>query len=365
MGTDRPNPMLPTADPIVSREHEYRTAPITQHSLSEVLREPWASHIVGESPAFREVIARSHQFAASPGMTVLLIGETGTGKELLARGIHAVSPRTADPFLAINCAAIPETLLETELFGQEAGSFPDARTLKRGLFEVAGTGTLFLGEVGDLPLSLQAKLLSVVEGRTFRRVGGSTELELRARIVAGASTRLEPAVDAGLFRDDFFCRLNAAQIELPPLRARDGDIGLLARYFVQRHSDSEGLNFRLSEDSLAFLESHEWPGNIWELRNVIERAFIRTHGSTIEPRHLSLQRRSLVPTFAPLTGINIHIPPEGKSLEIVTHEVIQATVGITCGNMSAAARLLGISRPTLARKLRENGLVRRTILTSA
>jgi two-component system response regulator AtoC len=148
------------------------------------VREPWASHIIGESPVLRDVIGLAKQVAASRTATVLLVGPTGTGKELFARGIHAASPRTADPFVAINCAAIPETLLETELFGHEAGAFTDARTLKRGLFEVAGSGTLFLDEVAELPLKLQAKLLRVVENRSFRRVGGATELNLGARIIA-------------------------------------------------------------------------------------------------------------------------------------------------------------------------------------
>jgi two-component system response regulator AtoC len=330
------------------------------------LREPWASHIIGESPALRDVIALARQIAASRNVTVLLVGETGTGKELFARGIHAASPRTADPFVAINCAAIPESLLETELFGHEVGAFTDARTLKRGLFEVAGSGTLFLDEVAELPVRLQAKLLRVVEDRRFRRVGGSTELDLDARIVAGTNALLEPAVIEGTFRADLYYRLNVAHIELPPLRDRTGDIALLAHYFVRRHSESDGPpSLRLSRDSIDMLERYGWPGNIRELRNVIERATVVCSGDVIEPRHLSLQRRSLVPLAAPVPGSIIHIPPEGKSLDAIMHEAIHATVSLTGGNLSAAARILGISRPTLARKLRENGMARRTILASA
>jgi two-component system NtrC family response regulator len=342
-----------------------------RHSISlarfpETLREPWASHIVGESRALRDVIVLAKRVALSRSVTVLLVGETGTGKELFARGIHAASPRTADPFVAINCAAIPETLLETELFGHEAGAFTDARTLKRGLFEVAGSGTVFLDEVAELPLKLQAKLLRVVEERKFRRVGATADRSLEARIIAGTNTALEPAVVEGTFRADLFYRLNVARLELPPLRERDGDIGLLARYFVRRHAEDDGpTQLSLARDAIEVLERYRWPGNIRELRNVIERAAVVCTGDVIEARHLSLQRRSLVPISAPPTGTMIHIPPEGKSLDSVMHEAIHATVTLTGGNLSAAERILGISRPTLARKLREHGLVRRTILASA
>ena len=330
------------------------------------LREPWASHIVGDSPALRDVVDLAHRAAASRSATVFLVGETGTGKELFARGVHAASPRTSDPFVAINCAAIPETLLETELFGHEAGAFTDARTLKRGLFEVAGSGTVFLDEVAELPLKLQSKLLRVVEERKFRRVGGHSELNLSARIIAGTNAALEPAVLEGTFRADLFYRLNVVRVELPPLRDRTGDIRLLAAYFVNRHAVSDGRHLlRISEASLDVLDQYGWPGNIRELRNVIERAVVVCSGNVIEPHHISLQRRSLVPIAAPLTGIVIHIPPEGKSLDVVMNEAIHATIGLTGGNLSAAARLLGISRPTLARRLREHGFVRRTILASA
>jgi two-component system response regulator HydG len=335
-------------------------------STAQHLREPWASHIIGNSVALRDVASSARQIAASRNVTVLLVGETGTGKELFARGIHAASPRTADPFVAINCAAIPDTLLETELLGHEAGAFTDARTLKRGLLEVAGSGTVFLDEVAELPLKLQAKLLRVVEDRRFRRIGGVKEMILNARIIAGTNMPLEESVDAGTFRADLFYRLNVARIELPPLRERDGDIAVLARHFVRRQAESDALpDLDISDEAIAVLERHGWPGNIRELKNVIERAVVFCKGRVIEPRHLSLQRRSLVAIAAPAGLPTITIPPEGKSLDAIMHEAIQATLTLTQGNMSAAARILGISRPTLARKLRERGLVRRTILASA
>jgi len=325
----------------------------------------WDSHVIGDSAAIRDSIALATQVATSRSVTVLLVGETGTGKELFARGIHAASPRAAEPFVAINCAAIPETLLESELFGHEPGAFTDARTLKRGLFEVAGGGTVFLDEVAELPLKLQAKLLRVVEDRRFRRLGGSEERALSARIIAGTNSSLETAVADNRFRADLFYRLNVARLELPPLRDREGDIPLLAHYFVKRHSESEGRDLRLAPDSVGALERHRWPGNIRELKNVIERAAVVCTGGVIQPHHLSLQRRSFIPLVETPAGGVIRIPAEGKSLQAIVDEAIHTTIGITGGNLSAAARILGISRPTLARKLRDEGSVRRTILASS
>jgi two-component system response regulator AtoC len=321
---------------------------------------------VGKSAAIRSAISLATQIAASRTVTVLLVGETGTGKELFARGIHAASSRAADPFVAINCAAIPETLLESELFGHEAGAFTDARSLKLGLLEVAAAGTVFLDEVAELPLKLQAKLLRVVEEKRFRRLGGSEERTLTARILAGSNTSLDKAVAENHFRADLFYRLNVARIELPPLRARTGDVAILARYFVQNHIENgDRAQLRLAPESLGALEMHHWPGNIRELKNVIERAVVVCVGDVIEPHHLSLQRRSFVPLAGSPSGASIEIPPEGRSLDSIVSEAIQAAITLTNGNLSAAARQLGISRPTLARKLREGGLVRRSVIASS
>lgn len=327
----------------------------------------WADGIVvGNSDAIRSAVTLTSQVGASKASTVLICGETGTGKELFARGVHSSSGHAHEPFVAINCAAIPETLLESELFGHERGAFTDARSLKRGLLEVAGRGTIFLDEVGELPLKLQPKLLRVLEQRTFRRVGGAVELPINARIIAGTNVALADAVDAGEFREDLFYRLSVVRIDLPPLRERPGDIEQLARHFlISIAQESDGDPASLSVDAISALCSHNWPGNVRELKNVIERAVIVAIGKIIQRQHLLFQRRrSVRPGGDPEVGALIRIPPGGKTLDEIESEAIQATLAIAQGNLSATARILGISRPTLARKLRQAGLERRSILTA-
>lgn len=327
----------------------------------------WADGmVVGQSEAINAVVTLATQVGTSRASTVLVCGETGTGKELFARGIHACSSHSSDPFVAINCAAIPETLLESELFGHERGAFTDARTLKRGLLEVAARGTIFLDEIGELPLKLQPKLLRVLEQRTFRRVGGSVELPIGARVIAGTNVSLADAVDAGAFREDLFYRLSVVRLDLPPLRDRFGDIELLARHFLRELArETDGVPATLSVDALAALSSHSWPGNVRELKNVIERAMIVAGGKTIQRQHLLFQRRrSAQPGVDTESGTVIRIPPGGKTLDEIECEAIQATLVLTQGNLSATARILGISRPTLGRKLRSAGLERRMVVST-
>jgi two-component system response regulator HydG len=325
----------------------------------------WAGGtVVGESEALNAAITLATQVGASRAATVLVCGETGTGKELFARGIHACSRHADDPFVAINCAAIPESLLESELFGHERGAFTDARTLKRGLLEVAGRGTIFLDEIAELPLKLQPKLLRVLEQRSFRRVGGSAELPIMARVIAGTNVSLADAVDAGAFREDLFYRLSVVRLDLPPLRERLGDVEILARHFLRELArESDGVPATLSVDALSALCSHSWPGNVRELKNVIERAVIVAGGKTIQLQHLLFQRRRSVQPGADSEGeVVIRIPPGGKTLDEIEREAIQATLALTRGNLSATARILGISRPTLGRKLRAAGLERRMVV---
>jgi len=220
---------------------------------------------------------------------VLLEGESGTGKELFARSLHALSPRADAPFVAINCAAIPETLLETELFGHEKGAFTGAIARKPGKFEMAHRGTLFLDEIGDLPLALQAKILRALEERRFERVGGTASVQVDVRLVAATNKGLRAAVAARRFREDLFFRLSVFPITVPPLRDRPGDIPLLARFFIDRFCrDMKKTPLTLSPQALETLGSYRWPGNVRELQNCIERAVILTEGDSILPRHLNL-----------------------------------------------------------------------------
>jgi transcriptional regulator with PAS, ATPase and Fis domain len=314
--------------------------------------------IVGESPALRDAVDRARKVAASRLTTVLLVGETGTGKELFARAIHYTGPSHGEPFVAVNCAAIPETLLESELFGHERGAFTDARAQKRGLMELAGTGTLFLDEIGELPPRLQPKLLRVLEERRVRRLGGLQEVEINCRIIAAANPSLQQAVTRLEFREDLYYRLNVFRINIPPLREREGDVELLARHFLQELARQQELESKtLEPDAIEALRAHSWPGNIRELKNVIEHAAILSEGRTISASHLMIQQRSARPAtqaFDPTR--DIQIPPGGKSLDEIEREAVHITLQITRGNRSAAARILGISRPTLARKMRDYGL---------
>jgi transcriptional regulator with PAS, ATPase and Fis domain len=310
--------------------------------------------IIGESEALREAIDRARKVATSRLTTVLLVGETGTGKELFARAIHYEGPARGEPFVAVNCAAIPETLLESELFGHERGAFADARAQKRGLMELAGCGTLFLDEIAELPPRLQPKLLRALEDRRVRRLGGLDEVEINCRIIAAANPSLNDAVARLEFREDLYYRLNVFRIPLPPLRERRGDVTLLARHFLAELAEQQGLASKvLDQTAITALEAHNWPGNIRELKNVIEHAAILSDDSVIRAEHLMLQQRTILPATNSSEQVReIRIPPEGKSLELIEQEAVRLTLQITRGNRSAAARILGISRPTLGRKLR-------------
>ena len=310
-------------------------------------------NIVGRSAAINDALTLAKRVSESQRTTVLLLGETGTGKELFARGIHYASPNSEQPFVAVNCAAIPETLLESELFGHERGAFTDARKRKAGLFELAGGGTLFLDEVHQLPVALQPKLLRILESRRVRLLGGSEEVEIRCRLVAAANPMLEQAVAAGQFREDLYYRLNVFTIFLPALRDRQEDIALIARQWLAESVNELGRVKVLSPAAIEALTSHRWPGNVRELRNVIERAAILSGDErVIRPEHLLIQRRSAPPDGD--AGGDIRIPRTGKTLRAVEREAIQIALRITGGNRSAAARMLGISRPRLARKLKDS-----------
>jgi DNA-binding NtrC family response regulator len=321
--------------------------------LKEDLARPFTfDSLIGASQPMQQVRELARKVARSPASTVLLTGESGTGKDLLAKVIHYASSRAAKSFLNITCSALPETLLESELFGHERGAFTDARKRKAGLFELAGTGTIFLDEIHQMPLALQPKLLRVLESRRVRLLGGSEEIEIKCRLIAAANPLLEHAVATGAFREDLFYRLNVFTITLPALRERQEDISLIARQCLAESVNEHGRVKVLSPAALETLHTHRWPGNVRELRNIIERAAILSgEERNILPEHLLIQRRTAGP--APDSVGEIRFPRTGKTLASVEREAIQIALRITNGNRSAAARMLGISRPRLARKLRD------------
>jgi two-component system response regulator AtoC len=293
------------------------------------------------TPAFAAVVAQARKLAASPTLTLLLTGETGVGKEFLARAIHHASPRAGGPFTAISCAAIPEALLESELFGHEPGAFTDARSRKRGLFELAEGGTLLLDEIGEMSTAMQAKLLRAIETRTFRRVGGTEDLSVDARIVAATNVDLDRAVAERRFREDLYYRLKVGHLAVPPLRDRPDDLLPLARRLLGEICRELGRRPPgLSPATEAALVRYRWPGNVRELRNVLERAVLLHEGDgPIEPAHLP-------PLEAPA-------PAAAGTLAEVERAHILRVLESCGGNQTRAARKLGISRNTLWEKLKQ------------
>jgi DNA-binding NtrC family response regulator len=299
------------------------------------------------SPAMQAVfeLARS---AARSNSTILVLGESGTGKELLARAIHAESPRARGPFLAVSCAALPETLLESELFGYEKGAFTGAVTRRRGKFEAAQGGTLFLDEIGDVSAKLQMDLLRVLEDRRFTRVGGTEPIEVEVRIIAATHRDLEQLVAAGQFRQDLFYRLNVIPVKLPPLRERGEDLPLLVESLLEQLGTELGRAVDgVSAEAMEMLLLHDWPGNVRELRNVLERGIVVAHGRILQESDLALPPRES-PAAAP--------GGELPSLEEVEKRHVARVLDHVRGNVSHAARILGIDRSTLYAKMRRFGL---------
>jgi DNA-binding NtrC family response regulator len=300
--------------------------------------------ILGESDALRQALERAALVIPHGGVTVLITGETGTGKELLARAIHYNGPRRDAPFVDVNCAAIPDQLLESELFGHEKGAFTDATTTKPGLFEVANGGTLFLDEIGHLPLTLQGKLLRALEERAVRRVGGTRTIPIDVRIVAATHVDLAQAVRQREFREDLYYRLNVVPLSLPPLRERRDDILPLARHFLARFSREYSVpQPRLTTAAERALVAHRWSGNVRELRNVIERAVLLHRGPSLDADDIAPSTAA----HATRTGAL----PFPATLTEITRAAALAMVEHCAGNKSEAARRLDISRPRLLRLL--------------
>ncbi|MFZ5623501.1 MAG: sigma-54 interaction domain-containing protein, partial [Gemmatimonadota bacterium] len=302
--------------------------------------------ILGSSPNMQQVIALARRVAAHGDVTVLIGGETGTGKELLARAIHYHGPRARQPFVEINCTAIPENLIESELFGHEKGSFTGAIAAKPGLFELAHGGTIFLDEIGHLPLAVQPKLLRALEAREIRRVGGSQPRKIDVRVITATHVNLAQAVRDGTFREDLFYRLNVVSLMLPPLRERGDDVLLLAERFVTDLAARYGLPCpTLSAEHRRTLMAHHWPGNVRELRNTVERALILSPPGTLDLSELTTPR-------APAAGESSGgVLPFPAPLDAIIGGAVRAMLELTHGNKSEAARRLGISRPRLQRIL--------------
>jgi DNA-binding NtrC family response regulator len=306
--------------------------------------------IIGNSPAMQQIKSLLARVAASPASTVLLTGETGTGKDLAAKAVHYNSDRASRSFVNITCSALPEQLLESELFGHERGAFTDARQQKRGLFETADGGTVFLDEIGEMTPALQAKLLRFLEEKAFKRVGGLADVRVDVRVVAATNRDLEDEVKAGKFREDLFYRLQVMPIPLPPLRERKGDVPLLASYYIDRFNREFRKRVRgLSPAAAQLLEQYQWPGNVRELRNAIERAMLLIDRDRLEPDDFTTLTRSV-------EAAQFKLPPNGVNLEEVERQLLTQALERAAGNQSQAAQLLGINRDQVRYRIEKFGL---------
>jgi DNA-binding NtrC family response regulator len=310
-------------------------------------------NIIGKSAPTQEVIKLIRKVAQSEANTILLRGDSGVGKDLVARAIHFESRRANQPFLTITCTTLQETLLESELFGHEKGSFTDAKSQKRGLLEMANGGTAFLDEIGDMAPALQAKLLHFLEHKTFRRVGGTEDIRVDVRVIAATNRDLELAIREGKFREDLYYRLNIIPIQLPALRERSEDVPMLVNHFVQLFNrEFKKSVVRVSKEAMEILTHYSWPGNIRELRNVIERAMLLVSGPEILPEDLMIQRAK--PTSADKFAVKL--PPEGVNIDDVERSLVVQALERTGWNRAAAARLLGCSRDQIRYRIEKFGL---------
>jgi DNA-binding NtrC family response regulator len=328
-----------------------------------LLREEWSRRygfprILGESDALKRAVGETQRVAQTEA-TVLLLGESGTGKELFARAVHHLSARRDQPFVAINCAAIPETLIENELFGHERGAFTGANDRRQGKFELASGGTVFLDEIGELPLAVQGKLLRAIEEKVVDRIGGRAPVAVDVRVVAATNKDLKAAVDNGEFRGDLFFRLAVFPIEVPPLRQRGDDIVLLARHFASEIGrELRGREAQLSPEAIAALQQHHWPGNVRELENAIERACIISDTLVLQPGDLGLiaSRADAEETLSQLDLSGTLSEVAHRALSVVERKKILAALSANNGNKSKTAEDLGVSYKTLLNKIKDYGL---------
>jgi DNA-binding NtrC family response regulator len=309
-------------------------------------------NIIGRSNAMQEIFATIERVAPSRA-TVLLAGESGVGKDLIARAIHYHSPRRDRPFVKINCTALPENLMESELFGYEKGAFTGANTSKPGRFEQADTGTAFLDEIGDVPPAIQVKLLRVLQEREFERLGSNKTLHIDVRIVAATNQDLRAALEQGTFRQDLYYRLNVVPMNIPPLRERPEDIPFLAEHFVKKLAAVNGSRVRsISEEAIQKLMAYHWPGNVRELENIIERSLVLSEGERLDAADIHLDTAQRVRQQASADAFL----PEGMSLDDYEQSIIREALRRAAGNKSQAARLLGLTRNALRYRLSQMGL---------
>ena len=328
-------------------------------------REIW-NGLVGQHPSLRKITSEIEKVARIPGITVLITGESGTGKELVAKALHHLSFGSEKPFVEVNASAIPETLLEAELFGHERGAFTDAKTQKKGLLEAAYGGTLFLDEIGHMSPNLQVKLLKVIEEKAFRALGSTQEKTVNARIVAATNLDLEQAVQEGRFRHDLYYRLSVFSIHIPPLRERESDILLLAEYFLEQLSrQHQAPAKKFSSEARQMLLDYSWPGNVRELKNTIERAILINGNQTLYPEDLSTDRRmgerrrsegQTVICLHDGQKLRVKVPARGLNLEELEREILREALFQSRGNLSRAARMVGLSRDTLRYRVKKYGL---------
>jgi DNA-binding NtrC family response regulator len=328
---------------------------VERDALRELRNDYAGQPLIGQSPALAAVLETVRKVARSNSATVLIQGETGVGKELIAQRLHLESPRANGLFVELNCSAIPENLLESELFGHERGAFTDARRAKKGVFEHASGGTVFLDEIGEMSPALQAKLLRVLETRSFRRLGGLDEIQVDTRVLAATHRNLDRMVKEGKFREDLFYRFNVVPLFVPPLRERGDDVLLLARHFTTRFAREMGRPApEIVPDTERLLAAYAWPGNVRELRNVMERISLLEDGPVILPEHLPPEIRAPARAEASLEA-----PVEkGRVLPLseLERRAILGALEATNGNKTQAATLLGISRQTLRSKLKDYSL---------
>ncbi len=349
---DKLNILIAKAAETVSLKKDVSTY---RHILSEKYK---FSSIIGESAEIKRVVEIARKIATSDATTILLQGESGTGKDLLAKVIHYQSKRADKPFLEINCTALPESLIESELFGYEKGAFTDAKVAKKGLFELADGGTIYLDEIGDMKLGTQTKLLKVIENKTFKRIGGIRDITVDVRIIAATNKDLEEAIKNGSFREDLYYRLNVIPVRLPPLRERDKDVLILARYYIEQFNREFKKHIKDIDPVVQekFLSYH-WPGNVRELKNLIERIMILEAGDKILPEHLPCEINPVYNKENNAQGPVVRLPSTGIDIEEVEKELIRQALEMTGNNQTRAARLLNLSRDALRYRMQKFGFL--------